>query len=231
MISPAMCTNGEAPVEHASGEKAHRVLIVEDKLDTAEKLNLGIGKHPSLTVVGLAYDLAAGLSLLSKLQPRVVLVDLGLPDGSGIRLIESVQRTNWPCDAIVISVFGDEERVLAAIRAGAKGYVLKNDLKDAISTRILEVVDGGSPISPKIARMLLGHIPQTGQAKANPRLLNLTPRETQILDLLSKGFRRQEIAKQFGISVGTVGVHVSKIYEKLDVRSNVEAINIVQSAK
>ena len=212
-----------------SGENAHRVLIVEDKIDTAEKLNVGIGKHPDLAVVGLAYDLSTGLSLLSKLQPRIVLVDLGLPDGSGVKLIEAVQKTPWSCDVIVISVFGDEERVLSAIRAGAKGYVLKNDLNDTITNRILEVINGGSPISPKIARLLLGHIPKKDTSESNLSMHNLTPRETQILDLLSKGYRRHEIAKQFGISVGTVGVHVSKIYEKLGVRSNVEAINVAKA--
>ena len=209
-------------------EVPHRILIVEDKIDMAEKLSVGIGKHAKLAVLGLAYDLSTGLKLFSKLKPRIVLVDLGLPDGSGIDIIKATQKASWPCDAIVISVFGDEERVLGAIQAGARGYVLKNDLNDNISQQILEVIDGGSPISPKIARLLLAHIPAQAKEKARENVLNLTPRETEILNLLAKGFRRREIADKFGIAVGTVGVHVNRIYEKLDVRSNVEAIKFAR---
>lgn len=183
-----------------------------------------------LSVCGVAFDVDTGLHQLAIHQPRVILVDLGLPDGSGIEVITAAQTSDWPCDCLVISVFGDEKRVFAALRAGAKGYILKGENAAHIGASILELLDGGSPMSPKIARYLLRQIGE-GFDPLGPSLEpsegqdhRLSARETDVLELIAKGLKRQDVAQRLGISVGTVGTHINRIYTKLGVRSNISAI-------
>ena len=202
------------------------MLIVEDHDHTATRLKRDVARHPKLSVCAVASGLHSGLTFLNQYKPRVVLCDLGLPDGDGIDLIKAVATCEWECDSLVISVFGDEERVLAAIRAGANGYILKNSSERDICEDILSVVVGGSPISPKIARRLLTLVGENESYKPVPKgNMLLTRRETEILHAVAKGFKRHEIAEELSISAGTVGNHINNIYKKLEVSSSIDALS------
>lgn len=163
--------------------------------------------------------------MLAKHRPRVVLTDLGLPDGNGLEVVKAAAAANWECDCLVISVFGDEARILASIRAGAKGYILKNSPDENIPRDTLSVINGGSPISPKIARHLIAQLAPQQTIGAQEPQVELTPRELEILTAISKGYKRHEIAGSLGIAVGTVGNHINNIYKKLEVNSGIEAVS------
>lgn len=200
------------------------ILIVEDRADIARRLREVVDRTSGIMLVGEAASLSAGLNLLYNLQPRIVLVDIGLPDGSGIELIRAAAEAKWRCDALVISIFGDEARVISAIQAGAKGYVLKGQDITKVGEDILSVLEGGSPISPSIARHLLAMLKDANPTAHEDADSILTDRETEILKAVSRGYKRREIAEQLGISAGTVGNHITNIYRKLEVSSNMEAV-------
>lgn len=204
-----------------------KVLIVEDRADICARLEAIVGADPAFRVCAVAGTLRIGSTFLARHQPDLLLVDLGLPDGSGEDLIRAAAGASWPCASLVISVFGDEERVISALRAGARGYIYKGDRVENIGQALLSVVEGGSPISPQVARHLLSLLPMSTDAGAGPEdaaTAQLTNRERAILDLIAAGYRRQEVAERLNIALGTVGTHIHNIYRKLEVSSNTEAI-------
>ena len=166
---------------------SHSVLIVEDRHEIALRLKAAIEKTPELTVCAVADDVDGGLNQLFEHKPRIVLVDLGLPDGSGIEVIKAVVAANWTCEALVVSIFGDEASVIEALRSGARGYVLKSGSLASIGNDVLSVIEGGSPISPQIARHLLTMVSSgaAGSPEGSP-LIDLTGRETEILNAADK---------------------------------------------
>ncbi len=203
-----------------------KVLIVEDVREISRQLQKNIEANAQFEVCGSVRSIREATSTLQKTRPRLILVDLGLPDGSGIEIIHAVRNADWTCDCMVISVFGDEVRVLSALQAGAKGYLLKGDTQPEISEVLEAVLQGGSPISPKVARHLLS-LAENGSTSAlngGDVDIKLTTRETEILRAVKRGLKRKEIARVLDISIGTVGIHINKIYRKLEVGSNVEAI-------
>jgi DNA-binding NarL/FixJ family response regulator len=211
--------------------RKHRVLIVDDDPSTLRKLSDGVRKSDRLTVCGTASTLKSGTIALAKLKPDFLLVDVGLPDGSGTDLIALATAAAWPCNSMVVSVFGDQRRVIDAICAGAKGYLLKTTELDHVALSIESVIAGGSPMSPKIARHLLTRVfdmsstdnmpPDTHDAAPD---VQLTKRETEVLGAIAKGYKRQEVADILNITVGTVGNHINNIYQKLQVGSNIAAV-------
>lgn len=201
------------------------VLIVEDVREIGRRLAAVIDELPGFSVCAIARSVREATGHLADHRPRIVLVDLGLPDGSGIEVIHSARQAEWVCDCLVISTFGDEKRVLSALQAGARGYLLKGDGPPKFDEVLHAILEGGSPISPKVARFLLKLV------DGGPQLddvcgveMSLTQRETEILQAIKRGYKRKEIADSLQISVGTVGVHINKVYRKLEVGSNVEAI-------
>ena len=157
----------------------------------------------------------------------VALVDLGLPDGDGVTLIREIRAGANPPEVMVVSMFGDEEHVVAALEAGATGYLLKDANPVDVGTAIVDLLAGGSPISPAIARHLLQRFQGTGEppggdpSRAMP---DLTARERDVLEVLAKGFTFEEAAGILGISFHTVAGHVKHIYNKLAVSSRSEAV-------
>lgn len=155
--------------------------------------------------------------------PDLALIDLGLPDGSGLRIIEGLQREQSPTLCVVSTVFDDDAHVFPALRAGAQGYVLK-DLPAAALARMLRgILDGQPPLSPSIARRLLR---QFQPATATPQPVTaeaLTARETEVLQLIAKGYTVQQTAAALGLSPHTASGYVKDIYRKLSVNSRAEA--------
>ncbi|MBB96769.1 MAG: DNA-binding response regulator [Rhodobacteraceae bacterium] len=202
----------------------YSVLVVEDQEHTAQRFARTIDAHPDLTVCGVASDLATAWTLFESRKPRFLLTDLGLPDGSGVEIIAAAVNADWTCDSMVISVFGDRQRAMEAIRAGARGYLLKSDPVEEVARQILEVIHGGSPMNPKIARYLLDVMGRADDIEPMADDNSLTQREQEVLNLVARGYKRREIADLLEISVGTVGIHINNTYKKLKVSTNIEAV-------
>jgi DNA-binding NarL/FixJ family response regulator len=208
---------------------ATSVALVEDDRATRERLASSVRAQSSLELVGEYTSGAEALAGLAARAPDVLLVDLGLPDMSGLELIRFAAGRYPECDILVISIFGDETNVLAALEAGARGYLLKGSLQHDIALDIQDIRNGGSPLSPVIARQMLKRllIPIHGVAgrKADgEEETALTPREAEILNAISRGFSYAETAQMLGLSVGTVHSFLKRIYRKLAVHSKTEAV-------
>lgn len=204
------------------------VLIVEDQARFRDAFQLALASVPDIELLGIAPDLPQGRKLFDQTQPDVLLVDLDLPGGSGIELIRHAAQTRPSCDVMVISVFGDEQHVLASIEAGATGYLLKDSLALDLAGQLRTLRSGGSPISPVIARRLLLRLAPGGTPQPAPledeSAVALSEQESRVLHLAAKGFTFDEIAQFMQVSPHTVMTYVKRIYRKLQVRSKVEAI-------
>lgn len=155
----------------------------------------------------------------------MLLTDLGLPDGNGIDLILAIRQLKLATEAMVITVFGDERHVFQAIEAGATGYLLKDSDATSIGDAIMQLLEGGSPISPAIARHVLRRVKQHSVESDSPQQSSLlTSRELEVMTLLGKGLTYGEVAQALGMANGTVTTHIKHIYRKLAVRSRGEAV-------
>ncbi|MEC3764272.1 response regulator transcription factor [Cupriavidus sp. SS-3] len=207
-----------------------RVLIVEDDPLALRRLVQAVDLHAADAVVAAcASTVAEAQAWLAQHQPDVLLCDLGLPDGSGIDVIRNARERYRACDCMVVTVFGDDQHVLASIEAGAIGYLLKDETTDRIAASIGELRAGGSPMSPLIARQVVNRLrgaPPEAVARdaAAPVAVVLSVRENEILDLISRGYTYAETARYLGLSVHTVQSHIKNIYGKLAVRSRGEAV-------
>jgi DNA-binding NarL/FixJ family response regulator len=230
-----------------------RVVLVEDNQATRSFLESCVKGHEQLALAASFGTLAPARAWFAGNEADLLLVDLGLPDGSGLDLMRDV-HARWPqCDMLVVSMFGDEENVLASIEAGAVGYVHKDDEAADIAATLLAVKHGASPISPMIARHLLRRMQPiksgaallaptvapsvAAAAPLSPAALDpmdepamadatvvLTRREQEVLEFIARGFSYAEIARQQGITVHTVQTYIKKLYGKLAVHSRSEAV-------
>lgn len=199
--------------------------MVEDDVETCRRLCRIIEQHPQFELSGYAFDFATGLELLTQQTPGVLLTDLGLPDGNGIDLILAIRQLKLATEAMVITVFGDERHVFQAIEAGATGYLLKDSDATSIGDAITQLLEGGSPISPAIARHVLRRVNQHAvESNSPPQASLLTSRELEVMTLLGKGLTYEEVAQALSMSIGTVTTHIKHIYRKLAVRSRGEAV-------
>lgn len=200
---------------------AESVFILEDHPATQNLLKSAINGDERLTVAGSARSLLEARAWWAAGgRAGAALVDLGLPDGNGVDFIREVCTLSPAPAVLVITVFGDEKNVVSAIEAGASGYLLKEREPAHIAQSICTVLDGGSPISPSIARHLLKRFREPGCAPVK----QLTDREEDVLRLVVKGFSYKEIADTLTLSVHTVTSHIRHIYRKLSVRSRGEAV-------
>jgi DNA-binding NarL/FixJ family response regulator len=199
------------------------VLIVEDDERFRAAFAAVISEAADLRLVGTASDLPQGLLLLRELRPQVLLVDLGLPSGSGIELIRYAHQHLPQTDVMVVSVFGDEPHVMASLEAGATGYLLKDTHPADLAEQIRTLHAGASPISPVIARQLLLRLAPDRAPPVEGEPV-LSPQERQVLTLSAKGFSFEEIARMLAVSRHTVMTYVKRSYRKLQVHSKTEAI-------
>lgn len=199
-----------------------QVLVVEDDPVFREGFAEAIAGAADMTLAGTAGDLATGLALLDR-QPQVLLVDLGLPDGSGIELIREATRRLPDIDVMVVTVFGDEASVMDSIAAGATGYLLKDMPPAELLVHVRELRAGGSPISPGIARQLLNRLPR-GSARTGDDEASLSEQEIRVLDHAARGFSYEEIAQLLRVSRHSVQTYVKRAYRKLNVHSKIEAV-------
>ena len=204
--------------------QTYTLILVEDDADVHDRLVQLIVRHEQFELLAAASSVAEGLVALARHKPDILLVDLGLPDGSGIDIIKAINEQNLDCEAMVISGFQDEHRVFSALEAGAKGYILKHDKSQKITDAIINMMDGGAPISPVIARLMLRKFQAPLQHEHGlPEAL--TRRQKDILKLVSQGFSSREIAEKLDIRYYTVTTHIKNIYNKLQVNSRTEALH------
>lgn len=211
-------------VHMATGEPSGRidVLVLEDHPDTRRQLIRSLASDPRLSLAAEAESLSEARAWLqSGGRARVALVDIGLPDGSGVELIRELTDQRTDTVVLVITAFGDEKIVVEAIEAGAMGYLLKERDADHVVESIFTVLDGGSPISPSIARQLLKRF--QGSEDSKKVAVGLTQREKEVLCQVVKGFSYKEIADHLELSIHTVTSHIQHVYRKLSVRSRGEA--------
>ena len=199
------------------------VVIVEDDERFRGAFASVVAGAPDMALVGTAADLPQGFQLLRDQRPDVVLVDLGLPSGSGIELIRFAHENLPDTDVMVVTVFGDEPHVMASLEAGATGYLLKDSCAEDLTDQIRTLHAGGSPISPVIARQLLVRLGPLPQPSPDGEAM-LSPQERQVLTYSAKGFNFEEIARMMGVSRHTVMTYVKRSYRKLQVHSKTEAI-------
>lgn len=233
-----------------------RVFIVEDDPATRAFFASSVQRCPQLVLAGQAASVAEACLALSaqSMAIDVLMTDLGLPDGSGVEVIRFALAQHPCCEALVISMFGDEDNVLFSIEAGATGYIHKDAAPDDIAQSVLQLKAGHSPISPMIARRVLekyrsmvlnleqnGAIAQENaeqaaiknrvsvdanavQYEVDPGTPTLSQREHEVLERIARGFSYAEIAKLGNISVNTVQTHIKNLYAKLAVHNKSEAV-------
>ena len=230
--------------KHELGQDVIRVMLVDDDEQIQQALKAAIETHPELKLLGQAYTLKEAMLLVPSLKPDVVLVDLGLPDGSGLELITHIHQHMPNCESMVLTVFGDESHVISSIEAGATGYLTKDTRITEIVERLKQLRAGGSPISPLIARRLLNQFrgslssqpqgdenawagaPDAGLSQVESgEFTPLSDREQEVLEMVAKGFMQAEIASMLGVSINTVSTYVKRIYKKLAVNSRTSAVH------
>ena len=200
-----------------------RVLLYEDNTDLRGALAALIGGTPGYELCGAFAECTLVVSQVEVLQPQVVLMDIEMPGISGIEGVRLLKKAHPHVEALLLTVFDDDDRVFEAVRAGANGYLLKQTPPAGILDALREVTEGGAPMSPVIARKVLQVFP--GRITQNDADLDrLSEREMAVLRSLAKGFSYKMAAAELGITLETVRTYVKRIYEKLHVHSATEAV-------
>lgn len=209
-------------VDQASDEPI-RVLIVDDHPVFRDGLRVLIADVPEVDVVGSAAGGAEAIHLAAELQPDVVVMDLHMPGVNGVDATRTIVAQSPHIGVLVLTMLDDDESVFAAMRAGARGYLLKGAAQVAIVRAIQTVATGTAVFGPTIAQRVIEYFAQPGPA-ATPLFPQLTNREREILDLVAQGANNTAIARRLQLSQKTIRNHVSNIFSKLQVADRAEAI-------
>ena len=198
------------------------VSIIEDDRPTQRLLADIITGAPDLVLISQYDRCAPAIRALPQEAPDVVLVDINLPDSTGVEVVRRLKLEMPNTQFLMLTVYEDNDHIFAALTAGASGYLLKSLRRMELIEAIAQVIAGGSPMSNGIARKVVQSFSRAAQT--NEDLEALSPREQSVLDLLSKGYLYKEIAECLSVSVPTVNTHIRHIYGKLQVRSRSQAI-------
>lgn len=226
--------------EPQQGHTPIRVFVVEDQTKILKNQLKLLEGSPEIAIVGTALSGEAAMEQVQRLQPDVLLLDLGLPRMSGIDVTRAVKQSLPKVEILIFTIFDEEDKVLEAVKAGASGYLLKGTPADKMIEAIKEVAAGGTVIQPNLARRLLKHFrvgeappapaPGAPPSPAQPAPLDepegkkLSGRETEILQLIAKGVSNNEAAQLLSLSKATIRTHLEHIYRKLEVTNRVEAV-------
>lgn len=197
------------------------VSIVEDQRDTRESLAALVNGTPGLKCLSTYPTGEAALNGIPKEKPDIALVDINLPGMSGIECVSKLKVQMPTLNVLMLTTYEESDLIFNSLRAGANGYLLKNMPPEELLEALEQVQAGGAPMSMQIARKVVQHFRDSGQASAGVE--DLTPREHEILGLLARGSMYKEISAQLGISLPTVRTHLRHIYEKLHVQTRTEA--------
>jgi len=204
-----------------------RVAIVEDNQVIRESLEEYVHGDPEMDCVGCFSTAEEALQGLPALKPDIVLMDIQLPNRSGIECTSRLKQSMPEVKILMVTVYGDPERIFKALRAGACGYLLKRCKPEELIAAIREVRDGGAPMSREIACKVIASFQQP--VKVAAEVEELSAREREILDLLAGGHTNKEISNRLGLSEGTVRWHLCNVYTKLHVRTRTEAVLKLQT--
>ncbi len=199
------------------------ICIIEDILDILNGLESIIKKDKRFNLLKSFTNAEEAINEIPSLNPNLVLTDINLPQKSGIDCLMEIKPNSPEIQFIMFTIYEDSDQVFDALKAGASGYILKNTSPEKIIDSLIELYDGGSPMSPKIARKVLSSF--SYDVSKNNVLDLISKREHEVLVLLSKGFLYKEIADKLNISISTVKRHLNHIYQKLQVQNKTEAIN------
>ncbi len=202
----------------------YKIAIIEDLKEVALSLQSYINKEDDMVCHHIYHNAEDAIAFIPKCDTNLVLVDIGLPRASGIDAIQSIKQIKPNILFCMFTVYEDDEKIFKSLQAGAKGYILKGASKEKIVISLRELAEGGSPMSPTIARKIIDIFNESKMQMQNYNL-PLSTREIDLLNLLAKGLLYKEIAEKLNITVGTVKQHIHKIYEKLQVNNKTEAIN------
>jgi len=209
-----------------------RIYLIEDDRSILRFVEQSLSMRPDWRLVGYSDSYAHAQMLAPNSAADVFLVDLGLPDGRGEDLLKLLAEKRPRAELLVFTVFGDESRLLTALQMGATGYVLKGCSSVELVEAIEQIQEGGAPISPLLARMLLkkfrsplGPPHAAGDVGDVPIL---SERETDVLKLVAQGYVNKEIAQRLGIGTATVNTHIKHLYRKLSARTRVQAVRAAQ---
>jgi DNA-binding NarL/FixJ family response regulator len=197
-----------------------RVLVVDDHPVVRQGVSAILSYEPGISVVGAAADGVEALRLIIDQQPDVVLLDLHLPQLSGVEVMRKARDAGSGARFLILTTYDTDEYLAPAMAAGARGYLLKDAAPDELVRGVRALAEGGAALQPGIAARLLGRL-QGGE-----RDESLSPRELEVLRLLARGGNNKSIAGELMISEGTVKTYLSRIFEKLDVQSRAEAVAV-----
>lgn len=200
----------------------HSIILYEDNRLLSDSIQTMLRLNKDIQLID-AYENPMNVKIhLQEHQPDLLIMDIDMPGMNGIQAVTQVRSVDKDIPILMLTVFDDNEHVFDAICAGASGYLLKKHISNKLFQAIDEVLEGGAPMSPSVARMVLTSMQQKTPSH-NP--YQLTPKEKEVLTSLSKGNSYKLIAAQVGISIDTVRSHIRKIYEKLQVHSQTEAVS------
>lgn len=200
-----------------------RVLLFEDNKNFRESLSLFLASTENIWLIGAYPDARESVNLVRKTKPDVVLMDIQMPHLSGLEAMKSIKQSFPEVKILMQTIHDEDDKVFAAICAGASGYILKNSTPETYLQAIVDVNLGGSHLSPVVAAKVMKMF-QSQFVKEQPNYVDLSTREREILNCLVKGMSYKMIADKCFISINTVCTHVRHIYEKLHVNSAPEAI-------
>ena len=206
-----------------------KIGIVEDNKTTREGLETIVNLSSDYRCVCACETAEDALQLMPKHQPEVVLMDIQLPNMSGVECVAQLKERLPSVQVIMVTVYEDPDRIFRALRAGASGYLLKRSAPDQVLNAIRDVQQGGAPMSGEIARKVIGHF-QSQSAMVN-EVERLSPREREVLELVAHGFSNKEIAGRLSITTESIRWHLKHIYQKLHVHSRTEAALKLRPAK
>lgn len=198
-----------------------KVGIVEDNKTLREGFETLLNRTAGFKCVCTCETVAEALTKIPKAEPDVVLMDIQLPDSTGVECTAKIKELMPKVHIVIVTVYEDSERIFQALRAGACGYLLKRAQPEKIIDAIKEAQEGGVPMTPEIARKVIGQFRQ--QATTRSEVENLTDREREVLELVMHGHANKAIADRLGVTVAAVKFHLQHIYEKLHVHSRTEA--------
>jgi DNA-binding NarL/FixJ family response regulator len=199
-----------------------KVAIVEDNKNVREGFRMLINNEPDMMCVCTCELVSEAIDKLPRFEPDVILMDIQLPDGTGIACTAKLKELLPAVQIIVVTVYEDSVRIFQALQAGACGYLLKLANQKRIIEAIREAQEGGVPMTPAIARKVIGQF--QNRPKGAEEIESLTPREKEVLELIMHGLSNKEIADHMGVSLAAVKFHLQHVYEKLHVHSRTDAV-------
>jgi DNA-binding NarL/FixJ family response regulator len=200
-----------------------KILICDDQDLVCEGLRAILSTAQDMQVVGVAYDGAQVLEMVSHTRPDLVLMDLKMPVMNGIQATRRLRQQHPEIKVLVLTTYAEDQWVFDAIRSGAAGYLLKDTPREGLIQAIKDTVAGKTPVDPEVAGQLFTHISQGGAKPESSILAELSSRELEVLKLLARGLSNADIAECLNLSEGTVRNYVSSIFLKLEVTDRTKA--------